>query len=365
MTSPMNITRRRLALLAAAVAWLPLAAFSLAQTRSVDVPGAFSFWRDVSVHARYLISVPLFILGDAYCVPRLWRIIEYFPKAALIGDLERFAAAVASGRRGFDSRRAFIGLGLAACVSAAAIARSHPVAQVPEWQLATGSSAPYSAAGWWHILVSLPIGLLLLFIWLWRLWVWAHLLRRIARCQLQLVASHPDRSAGLGFLGASLRAFAPVAFAFSTITASREAQIIISHRAPTSFHLYFNVGISVFIMVLIVLPLCAFTPALMRAARRGRMTYGTLALQVGQAFERRWLAEDAPRVDEDALHASDFSATIDLYSIVAGAHGVRIMPVGRWHLLRLAVVLAIPFVPVLLLMVPLHVIWPEIWGLLF
>jgi hypothetical protein len=65
---------------------------------------------------------------------------------------------------------------------------------------------------------------------------------------LQLIASHPDRSAGLGFLGTSLLAFAPVAFAFSTITASREAQIILS-AARTSLHLYFNVGVSVFIML--------------------------------------------------------------------------------------------------------------------
>jgi hypothetical protein len=361
----MKLTRRRQALLAAAIAWLPLAAFSLAQSRSVDMPGALSFWGDVGVHARYLISVPLFILGDALCVPRLWRMIEYFPKAGLVGDLERFAAAVASGRRGFESRRALIALWVAACVSAGAIARGRPLAQTPEWQLATGSWAPYSAAGWWHILVSVPIGLLLVFIWLWRVWVWTHLLRRIARCQLRLIASHPDRSAGLGFLSASLRAFAPIAFAFSTITASREAQMILSRRAPTSLHLYFNVGVSVFTMALIVLPLCAFTPALMRAARRGRHTYGTLALQVGQAFERRWLAEEAPRVGEETLHAPDFSATIDLYSIVAGTRGLRIVPVARRNLFALAVVLAIPFVPVLLLMVPLRTIWPEILGLLF
>ena len=361
----MKIPRRRLALLAAAVAWLPLAAFSLVQAGFADVPGAFAFWRDVGVHARYLISVPLFILAEAFCLPRLWQLIDHFPKAGLIGDLERFAAAVASGRRGFDSRRALICLAVAALVSTAAIARIHPVAQLPEWHRVTGSSALHSAAGWWHMLVSVPIGLLLLFIWLWRLWVWAHLLRRIARCQLQLIPSHPDRSAGLGFLGSSLQAFAPVAFAFSTIAASREAQFILSRRAPTSMHLYFNVGVSVFIMVLIVLPLCAFTPALMRAARRGRLAYGTLALQMGQAFERRWLAEELPRADEEALHAPDFSATVDLYSIAAGARAVRIVPLARAHLLRLAVVLAIPFVPVLLLMVPLSVIGPEIWGLLF
>jgi len=359
------MTRRRLALLAAVVTWVPLALFSIVQAGSADVRGADSFWRDVGVNARYLISVPLFILGDGICMPRLWRLIDHFTKAGLIGDVERFDAAVASARRAFDSRRALIGLCVVAWLAAAAIARSQPVVRVPAWHLGDGSFAPYSVAGWWHVLVSLPVALLLVFGWVWRVWVWAHLLHRIARCRLQLIASHPDRSGGVGFLGGSLRAFAPIGFAFSTIAASREAQVILSGPSSGSAHLYFNIGFAVFIMLLIVLPLCSFAPAIMEVGGRGNLSYSTLALQMGQAFERRWLTKETLRFGDDVLHAPDFSATVDLYSIVGGARGLRWVPVTRRHILTLVCVLAIPFLPVALLMVPLSVIWSQMRGLLF
>jgi hypothetical protein len=79
MTSPMNITRRRLA--------LPL-------PRSHGFRSRHSAWckrdgrRSVHspsarrVHARYLISVPLLILAGGFCVPWLWKIIEYSPRPA-------------------------------------------------------------------------------------------------------------------------------------------------------------------------------------------------------------------------------------------------------------------------------------------
>jgi len=360
----MKITARQLALLAAAVTWLPLAILSAMHVHaasSVDT----SFWRDFALHGRCLITVPLLILADRLCVPRLWWIASHFTKAGLIGDLERFHAATATARRAFESRKALIVLAVAAWVAAVAITRSYPDASLPAWYRAVEGAGPYSAAGWWHLLVSLPVALLLAFVWLWRLCVWTRLLLRVARCRLQLVAAHPDRSGGLGFLGTSLSAFAPIAFGFSTIAASREAAVILGHRAVLSEHLYINVGFAVLCMVLIVLPLCAFTPVLMEGSRRGALAYSILAHQMGQEFERRWLKGGRGQVDTAALHETDFSATIDLYSIVAGARGLRLLPVSRNNILALLATLALPFAPVVLLLVPIEVIVSELRGLLF
>ncbi len=360
----MKITGRQLALLAAAVTWLPLAVLSAMHAHAVSSSDT-SFWRDFAVHGRCLVSVPLLILAHRMCVPRLLWIVSHFTKARLIGDLERFDAATATARRAFESRKARIVLAVAAWAAAAAITRSYPVDSLPAWYRASEGSGTYSAAAWWHVLVSLPVALLLAFLWLWRLCVWTRLLLRVARCRLQLVAAHPDRSGGLGFLGTSLSAFAPIAFGFSTIAASREAAVILGHRAVLSEHLYINVGFAVFCMVLIVLPLCAFTPVLMEASRRGALAYSILGHQMGQEFERRWLSGGTGRIDNAALHETDFSATIDLYSIVAGARGLRLVPVSRHHLLALLATLALPFAPVVLLLVPLEVILAELRGLLF
>ena len=157
----MHIARRNLALLSAAVTWMPLAVFSAVQMGTADVPGAAAFWPDFGVHGRYLISVPLLILGDAVCVPRLWRIIEHFTDAGLIGDLERFDAAKASARRGFNSRKALIGLALLAFIAAALVTGSYEFERLPGWYVARGATAPFSLAGWWHALVSLPVALML------------------------------------------------------------------------------------------------------------------------------------------------------------------------------------------------------------
>jgi len=362
--SDMPISRRNLALLGGAVTWVPLAAFSAVQMRSPDVPEAAAFWRDFGVHGRYLISVPLFILGDAVCVPRLWRLIDHFADAGLVEDLEGFEAAAASAHRGFGSRKALIGIALLAWIGAALVTHSYSLERLPAWYIGHGATAPFSLAGWWHVLVSLPLALTLVFVWFWRLCVWALLLLRVARCRLRLIASHPDRSAGLGFLGASLHAFAPIAFALSTISASREVALILNHHELSRHHLYVNIGFAAFSMTLIVLPLCAFTPPLMEAARRGGRAYSKLALQLGQAFETRWLTPDSSRADEDILRVQDFSATIDLYSVVAGARGLRLVPVSRRNLLALGVVLALPFAPVLVMMVPVHVIFTDLRGIL-
>jgi len=359
----MKITSRQLAPLAAAVTWLPLAALSVMHARANGTTN--SFWHDFAVHGRCLVSVPALILADRLCVPRLWWIVSHFTKAGLIGDLERFDAATRWARRAFESRNAMIALAVAAWPAAVAITLSYPANNLPAWYYADSGSRTYSAAAWWQILVSLPIALLLAFVWLWRLSVWTRLLFRVARCRLQLVAAHPDRSGGLGFLGTSLSAFAPIAFAFSTIAASREAAAILGHRAILSEHLYINAGFAVFCMSLIVLPLCAFTRVLMEGSRRGSLAYSILAHQMGQEFERRWLAEGTGKVNTQALHEMDFSATIDLYSIVAGARGLRLVPVSRHNLLGLAATLALPFAPVILLLVPLDVILGELRGLLF
>ena len=96
----------------------------------------------------------------------------------------------------------------------------------------------YSLAGWWHTLVSVPLLLLLIFGWCWRLALWTRLLWLIARLELRLVASHPDRCAGLSFLGHSVRAFAIVALALAVIVAGRSAHMsLLGGGLPTPYFL--------------------------------------------------------------------------------------------------------------------------------
>jgi hypothetical protein len=57
-------------------------------------------------------------------------------------------------------------------------------------------------------------------------------------------------------------------------------------------------------------------------------------------------------VAKSALQESDFSTTIDLYSIAANANAMRLVPVDLKNFIVLCVAMLIPFAPVVLLAVP-------------
>ena len=69
-------------------------------------------------------------------------------------------------------------------------------------------------AGWWYLLISLPVMRFLALRWLWRMMLWAWVLWRVSRLDLQPRPAHPDRAGGLAFLGGTQAAFGVFVFAF-------------------------------------------------------------------------------------------------------------------------------------------------------
>jgi hypothetical protein len=359
----LNINRR--ALLFVLIGWAPLVVLAILQSVVWGKDDIASLLWQVGIHARYLVAVPLLVVAEAACAPQLNAIVRNFVNCGIVDERSRarFDDAIASTRRLLQSSTAeFI---LAGCVYliALAAALSYPREQLPSWAISAGVTPLYSPAGWWHTLVSLPLLLILIFGWMWRLALWARLLWLISRLALRLVASHPDHCAGLSFLGHSVRAFAIVALALAAIFAGRSAFLVLSGSGLPTTSFYFNVGAMLTIMALFVAPLLVFTPALMSVWQRGTLEYDALAEQVGHAFERKWF--DGRKTDATALERPDFSATTDLYSIVANVHAIRFVPVDVKDLITLAVAMLIPFVPVVLLAFPLDEIWAHTKSLLF
>ena len=60
----------------------------------------------------------------------------------------------------------------------------------------------------------------------------------------------------------------------------------------------------------------------------------------------------------------DFSATTDLYSIVANVEKIRYFPVGLRPIYELLAVMSLPFVPIVFAAVPFDVLVKEITKLL-
>jgi len=103
-----------------------------------------------------------------------------------------------------------------------------------------------------------------------------------------------------------------------------------------------------------------FTPVLRSLRVRGSVEYGTLSCVVGHAFEAKWISNDAGNGRSDALEAPDFSATTDLYSIASNVYQMRYLPLGPKAVGELIVFTLLPFVPVVLLSVPIDTLLQEL-----
>jgi hypothetical protein len=348
------------------IGWLPLVVLSVLQGLALHTDGANSLLQDAGAHARYLLAAPLLILAEVGCGRRLNATLRHFVDAGLIrdGDRKRFDAGVVSSRNLFNSIGAEIVVVALAYFLAATALVSLPTEQVPAWMTPGRVATVYSFAGWWHVLVSLPLLLIVILTWMWRLALWTRLLSLIARLDLHLLASHPDRAAGLGFLAISVRGFLVVAAAFGLIAAGRSANIVLLGGALPTQQFAFNAGMLLIVGALFVAPLFVFTPKLTKAWREGALEYGTLAHRVGSAFEDKWLGGDQG-IGQTALEKPDFSATTDLYAITANVYALRLIPIDISSLIMLGSAMLLPFVPVVVLTVPLDVIWTKLKGLLF
>ena len=167
------------AALAVAVGWAPLVVLSVAGTLLFGGDRGKSLLADFAVHGRSLIAAPLLILAEQDGLPRLGSIARHFLRAGLVPATHRprFDHAIASTRRRLDSSVGeLIALALAYTV-VAALMLCLPATEFAAWHLAGPSPLPrFSLAGWWNGLVSVPLLLVLVIGWLWRVLLWARFL---------------------------------------------------------------------------------------------------------------------------------------------------------------------------------------------
>lgn len=348
----------RRAVLVVLIGWVPLAVLSLLQSSNQRIQSAEWFFSDIGVHSRSLIAAPLLVIAETVCAARLGAIARCFLDGGLIQeqDRPRFDATVASVRKLLDSTTVQVVLIVLSYAVVAELALSIPFEKLQGWYKAPGEAGnSLSLAGWWNALVSVPLLLVLFLGWMWRLTIWTRLLWLISRFDLNLIPTHPDRVAGLAFVGYSVRAFSIVALAAATVAAGRLANIVLYHGGPKLIDIIAATVFLVIIATLFVAPLSTFSGRLLEEWRRGVSEYGGLATRVGKEFECKWLSRDLV-LDRNVLEASDFSAATDLNSVVSNVYQMHFVPLDLNSLILLLVTMCLPFVPVLLMAVPVGTI---------
>jgi hypothetical protein len=192
----------------------------------------------------------------------------------------------------------------------------------------------------------------LLLRWLWRLALWSFFLWRVSRLELRLVPIHPDRAGGLGFLQLVHTEFIPLVLAISAAQSASLAQDIASGRMTFDSIYSFIAIILVVDAALFLGPLLIFSRKLWKCQVKGLTDYGTFAERYVNAFDRKWLGEDAAP-GEPVLGTADIQSLADLNNSVGIVRDMRLVPVSPSMLMYLAVAALLPMLPLLLLKYPI------------
>ncbi len=211
------------------VVWVPLILLASIQSLSIGQDKLTDLLFDFAVHARYLVAVPLFVLAQSFTLSTLGNTARHFVDAGLIRDADRprFEGIAADSRRLLNSKVVEILVVLLAYGASLILIGLISVETIPDWHLLAKPRLSFSWAGWWHVLISIPIFSILLFGWLWRLLLWSIFLWRVSRLDLHLVPAHPDLSGGRQFVGASIRAFPMLSFALGVVVAGGVANRVV------------------------------------------------------------------------------------------------------------------------------------------
>jgi len=157
----------------------------------------------------------------------------------------------------------------------------------------TGVEYHFTAAGRYGFLVSVPLWNFLLGLVLWRWILWTIIAFHLSRRSLRLVVTHPDKRGGLGFLCLTVYAFAPIAFATTSVIASTWHRGILAHGAHV---MEFRLSAIIFALTILLIalgPLLFFVPRLIMLRRRGILEYGILGQMHSSDYHEKWIVHRA------------------------------------------------------------------------
>src|SRR5215472_5472368 len=341
----LELVYRRL-LIIALLAWLPLL---ILITFGSSAGSRVSFFHDVEVHVRFLVALPVLIAAELIVHSRIRPVVHRFIERRIVlpKDFPQFYRAVESAVKLRNSIPVELALLLVVYTVGLWLWHGRVAIGVGTWYAMPGSRWNLTPAGIWYVFISIPILQFILLRWYLRFFIWYRFLWQVSRIDLHLVPTHPDRGAGLAFLGKSVYAFGPILFAQGAMLAGVVAsRVLYRGESLLSFKLQAG-GFVAFFVLAILGPLLMFTPQMARAKRRGLADYGLLAQRYVDSFEQRWVLEDRDPHDE-LLGTGDIQSLADLGNSYSMVRDMRAVPFGLEDISRLAAATAAPLLPLLL-----------------
>jgi hypothetical protein len=349
----------------AMLTWLPLLLLS---SWGATTSSNLTFLRDLEVHARFLVSLPLLIGAELLVHQRMRKLVPRFLERQLVPEdcIGRFHSAISSALRWRNSLTAeLLLIGFVYFVGVGVVWRNYLALDVVSWySIPSSHGQQLTLAGKWYVYFSLPIFQFLLLRWYFRMIIWVRFLWKVSRMPLKLVPTHPDGVAGLGFLSATSEAFVPLVVAHGALLAGNLANRIFFVGAKLPEFRVEVALVAAFLVCMVLGPLLLFTPQLHRTKLAGLAEYGTLAQQYVREFDHKWIRGGAP-ADEPLVGSADIQSLADLGNSYQVVKSMRLLPFSRDSLIQLVGATLLPILPLALTMMPLEDFLKKLVGILF
>lgn len=334
------------------VTWIPLFLLSLASGHAssgiVDVP----LLHDPAMYVRFLFVLPMLEIAELIVGLSLVVQVRHFIDAAIIPEHERprFNTAIREVIQIRSSAFTEIAIGILALAISITMRVVILRTEGSTWER-LGSTITF--AGWWYVLVSLPLLLFFLIRWFFIFSLWSWFLFRVSRLDLQLTPTHPDHSGGLGFLAWGLASFSTILMAVSAIFSAGFAYEIL-HKNESLDHLKYHAIVFVILAIVVLhIPLLAYSNRLSRCRFSGLLDYSTLVLQHDRAFDEKWIKRSHAESDERLLGSPDIQSLADIATVYSHVDEMLLMPFDKKAFVVLFVSAVLPMVPLVATVIPL------------
>ena len=182
-----------------------------------------------------------------------------------------------------------------------------------------------------------------------------------SKLPLQLRPIHSDEAGGIGFLGEPPGPFIPVTLAFAIIISSGilEQVIYLGHKLPEFY--FAIIAVTVFAIILNMLPLAVFIGPLGKASRQAIFEYGLLVQQHHHRFEETWINSRDPG---SIMGNPDASSAADINSVYQSVKSMKVVPFNIKTMVSSIVICIIPMLPLFVLQYSVKEIIQKVLSLL-
>jgi len=346
--------------------WFPLLLLSAWQGLAIGGALKIPFLFDFTAAVRFLVCIPLLVIAETVIDSRSREVIGYFFTSGILEEKElpSFVAVIRKIAKLRESRLAE-GVMIGLVIVVVLFLRREFSGGSSTWQVLVSSvGIERTLAGWWYVVVSLPVFQFFMLRWLWRIAIWYWFLWRTSKLDLRLISTHPDMAGGLGILGLAQAKFGMVIFAVSAVIAADMGRDIIFGEASLFDFQVFVIGYVLLILILFLSPLLIFTPKLFAVKRKGLLDYGSLAAHYVRDFQRKWVKGETPE-GEALLGSADIQSLADLGSSFEIVRKMKPIPIDLNTLIALAGSAVIPLLPLVLTVLPMDEIVRKVFSLLF